>query len=554
MSTFADSIKRLSRSRPLTSEEVICFSAAASSDENRVLIDAAAGGMAVSLRVHVANEEGSSSSSDLGLVSRGTVLFTPILPPTSHGWLDHWVSYEVTNISFLPDSPDPIISLGFCAYIPSPPLGHENFNHSHGPELVMRRMPSHLVISLAPRAIAKSRQGKRRASALSPGKPSTPLSEFYDQDDDDEGEDTGAQKARLFKDHDGIVRSYQPQQVITTISTMTPFWRTMSLERIELLFPTNQGYSKEHWDALWLMFRGLPPLTVVDPDRAIMYRVAVFDRALVTTDPTLAERAITFKWKSMNWLFLSLFHFVRNPTPIADMYQDCGDQPRETIRQALKDWNLWMAIHVNYRFEHAWPSVREWLRDVPHVGDPTKFHHDGLHVRLMVEQLLFRLYTAITSASSTTNYGVSFADPDAVHLLMTTLDEEFVRSIITMNCMPHTVFRHPRTVADQVIGNPTLFALSTGHSSSQSSSTPSKGAPGSQPRDLCPYSLALLLSIPDSKGCSFRSNCPHSHPSSLAECTVAAASASAVLPKVKPYLTELLVAAISSHTNSFGPA
>ena len=75
---------------------------------------------------------------------------------------------------------------------------------------------------------------------------------------------------------------------------------------------------------------------------------------------------------------------------------------------------------------------------------------------------------------------------------------------------------------------------------------------GSQPKEHCPYHLAHLLSLPGLDGCLFKHNCTYSHPSSLADYTVTAALASTSNPKLKPFLSDALKAAISAQAKSFG--
>ena len=198
--------------------------------------------------------------------------------------------------------------------------------------------------------------------------------------------------------------------------------------------------------------------------------------------------------------------------------------------------------------------MRTWLKDTPHLGDASQYHHDGLHTRAIIEALFFRYYAAVSSPSTRTNYaGISFSSPGAAYDLMVAMDTDFVTSVITMNVLPHYAFRHPRTVADQIIGNTTFFpAANQSHSSSPS--TPTTPASSFSPvpvRTSCVYHLSSLLNIPGYSGCTYLGTCPHLHPNSLSELTMAGATESAMLPKVSARLSALLVDAIKSEASSF---
>ena len=97
MSTLASSLRLVSQSRTLTSAELECICAAASSEENRVLIDAAGEGLLATTPVHTATQD---PTVDLGLIKEGSIILAPLLPPSSDlACLDNWVAYEVTNIT-----------------------------------------------------------------------------------------------------------------------------------------------------------------------------------------------------------------------------------------------------------------------------------------------------------------------------------------------------------------------------------------------------------------------------------------------------------------------
>ena len=558
MSSLADSLRARSQSRNLTSTELACFNAAADSAENRVLIDAAGEGLLATTPVHLAS---ANVPDDLGLIEKGSVIFAPLLPPSSDpAWLEYWVSYEVTKVTpRVGNEGTAIVSLAFCAYDPSPPpLNHQNFTHSHGPDLILQNLPSHLVVSLAPLAMSRSRLPKRKSSSVTQGKPappSTPSAADYD-DDEEEGEDV-AQKPRLFKDNDGISRSYQPPHVASTKLVMTPHWRTMSLDRLAIMYPTNAGYIEDLDRVFWVQYREIPPSDVVDEDRRVMYKIARFDGANVSKKPLLTSRAAQWQWKSLDWSFLSIFDFVRTPVPLADLkrfFDDCSEWPRELICSAIEDWNSWASIRSSITFKDSWVNVRAWLRDTPHLSDASMYHHDGLHARAMVEALFFRFYAAVSSPSSKTNYaGISFSSPGAAYELMVAMDIDFVSNVITMNVLPHYAFRHPRTVAAQIIGNTTFFPASV-QTHPSTPSTPSTPVTSSSPlpsKIPCFYHLASLLDLPGAPGCRYASTCPHLHPTSLSDMTASAARESAALPKVNAGLSAQLVQAIQAQANSF---
>ena len=565
MTSLASSLRAMSRSRPLSSVEIECISVASSSEDVRVLIDAVGEGMLLTTPAHL---KALDPTPGLGLIDEGSIIFAPLLPPSSGtAWLENWVAYEVSHITSRSGDNTPIISLAFCAYVPpDPPPGHTHFLHDHGPDLVMMGLPTHLVVPLAPQGYTQARLLlKRKHTEPIPGK--TAMSSPAAECEEDDG-DGVVNKPRVFRDNDGVPRTYQPVHVALTTLVMTANWRTMSVDRLQLMHPTNAGYSLETDVLFWVKYREMPPSDVSDPDRRIMYRISRYDGANVTTNPELTSRASQWHWQHLNWTYLSIFDFLRNPISMSDLskfYDDCTEWPRELICKAIEDWNGWVSIRFSHQFSESWPSVRAWLKDTPHQGDAQQYHHDGLHVRHMVESLLFRFYSAISSPSPQTNYsGISFTSPGAVHALMRAMDADFVTNVISMNTLPHYSFRHPRTAADQIIGNTTYFHTATSRSPSVTSRSPSQPpftplspSPSStitsiprEPKGVCPYHLSSLLNIPNSNGCSYPDNCALSHPATISAITKPAAMA-AVGGKLSPKTASLLVEHIEAKSGSF---
>ena len=192
-----------------------------------------------------------------------------------------------------------------------------------------------------------------------------------------------------------------------------------------------------------------------------MYRADEFDEAAVMTDPVLFDRANQLLWRPANWEFMSILHFRRHPPiPISDWNLEEGPVPRETLKGAVEDWNLWMAIHFNHLFRDAWPRMRAWLSSRPRRDARDDYVHDGLHTRYMVELTFQLFHVAITTGPYETKYmdqGADFRIPGAVITLMEAMDIEFVNSRIKTDTLPHHQFRRPRNASSLIIGCPTRF-------------------------------------------------------------------------------------------------